>query len=239
MQIHIPSINQYPCHHLIVNITLHYRAATQVSGISSGRRAISRAAHDDCHDAASNASSAASHAASAASDSRRIEASRAFAAVIVATFPAAYKSGSASFASSARVRHLIWQVTLRRLSPAFVTAPTPPEPPRAPADRPCAEPARPSRAAAHAPPTTRDNRPGRHRTSAPCHRPPATTVRHEFHQMRIVRDQQDSAFKIRQGLHQSLTRIDVQMIGRFVQDQQLRRVTGSQRQQQPGFFTAG
>ena len=52
-------------------------------------------------------------------------------------------------------------------------------------------------------------------------------------------DQQHRAGKIGQRLYQRIARINVQMVARFVQNQQLRRVARGQRQQQPGFFTTG
>jgi hypothetical protein len=57
--------------------------------------------------------------------------------------------------------------------------------------------------------------------------------------MRIVRDQQHRALEIRQRLDQRLTRIDVEMIGRFVQHQQMRCLARRQRQQQPCLFATG
>ena len=61
-------------------------------------------------------------------------------------------------------------------------------------------------------------------------------VGHQFDQMRIVGDQHHRALEVGQRPHQRLARIDVEMVARLVEDQQLRRLAGGQRQQQPRFF---
>jgi hypothetical protein len=52
-----------------------------------------------------------------------------------------------------------------------------------------------------------------------------------------VSDQQNGALEVGQCLDLSLARIDVQVVGRFVQDQQLRLTQRGERQQQPCLFT--
>jgi hypothetical protein len=55
--------------------------------------------------------------------------------------------------------------------------------------------------------------------------------------MRVVGDQQHGAFILGQRLHQRFPRIDVQVVGRLVQDQQMRRIPRTQREQQPRLLT--
>jgi hypothetical protein len=52
-----------------------------------------------------------------------------------------------------------------------------------------------------------------------------------------VRNQQHRALEFRQRLDQRVARVDVQVVGRLVQNQQMRRITRGQRQQQPRLFT--
>ena len=56
--------------------------------------------------------------------------------------------------------------------------------------------------------------------------------------MRIVRDQQYRAFEVGQRFHQSFTRVDVQVVRRLIENEQLRRVARRQRQQQAGLLAA-
>ncbi len=63
-------------------------------------------------------------------------------------------------------------------------------------------------------------------------------IRHQLDKMRIMRDQHHSAGKIGQRLHQRLAGIDVEMVGRFVQDQHLRRLPRREREQQAGLLAA-
>ncbi len=60
----------------------------------------------------------------------------------------------------------------------------------------------------------------------------------QFDQMRVVRDQQHRALEIGERADQRLARVDVQMVGRLVEDQQMRRVARGQRQQQPRLLAA-
>ena len=60
----------------------------------------------------------------------------------------------------------------------------------------------------------------------------------EFEHMPVVADQYHRAVKPVQGLDQRLTRIDVEVVRRFVEDQQVRRIAGDQRQREPRAFAA-
>ena len=55
----------------------------------------------------------------------------------------------------------------------------------------------------------------------------------------VVADQHDRAVIAVQGLDQRLAGVDVEVVGRLVEDQQVRRVAGDQRQRQPGALAAG
>ena len=52
-------------------------------------------------------------------------------------------------------------------------------------------------------------------------------------------DQQHGALEIGERFYQRLARIDVEVVGRLVQNQQLRRVARRKRQQQPRLFATG
>jgi hypothetical protein len=54
----------------------------------------------------------------------------------------------------------------------------------------------------------------------------------------VVADQDDRAFELVERLHQRLARVDVEVVGRLVEDQQVRRVAGDQRQRQPRALAA-
>ena len=56
--------------------------------------------------------------------------------------------------------------------------------------------------------------------------------------MAVVADQDDSAFIVVERLNQRLARVDVEVVGRLVEDQQVRRVAGDQRQRQPRALAA-
>src|SRR3546814_12285447 len=56
--------------------------------------------------------------------------------------------------------------------------------------------------------------------------------------MAVVTDQQYRAVKAPQRLHQRLARIDAEVVGRFVEDQQVRRLSRDERQRQPRAFAA-
>ena len=64
-------------------------------------------------------------------------------------------------------------------------------------------------------------------------------VRHQVDQMGIVADQHDGAGVVVDRLHQRLTGVDVEVVGRLVQDQNVRPGIAHQRQQQPRLFAAG
>ena len=61
----------------------------------------------------------------------------------------------------------------------------------------------------------------------------------EFDQMGIVAHQHDGAVIIVQRLHQRLAGIDIQMVGRLVEQQDMRLLMGHQGEQQPCLFAAG
>ena len=63
-------------------------------------------------------------------------------------------------------------------------------------------------------------------------------VGHHLHQMRIVAHQHDGALEIVDGIDQRVTRIHVEMVGRLVEQQHVRRVAGGERQQQAGLLAA-
>ena len=189
-----------------------------------------------------SASSAISHAASAASISRRIMARRAVAAVTSATRSGWYIAGSASLAS---IRARSWpslnDAAPPRLSRVCATARVACAPRPARAGRPCGSaPHRRRTLGGRAPQaacgTRRDRRRNRpDRAVRTSHSRSATSS----DQMRVVGDQQHRALEIGQRLHQRLARIDVEMVGRLVQDQQMRRVARHQREQQPRLLAAG
>jgi glycine dehydrogenase subunit 2 len=70
--------------------------------------------------------------------------------------------------------------------------------------------------------------------ASPCrvHRP-APAGRRQFDHVAIVADQDDRARIGVERLDQRLARIDVEVVGRLVEDQQMRRIAGDQRQRQP------
>ena len=57
-------------------------------------------------------------------------------------------------------------------------------------------------------------------------------------QMPVVADENDGAVVIRQRVDQRLAAVDVEMVGRLVEDQEVRRVKRRQRQQQPRLLAA-
>ena len=65
------------------------------------------------------------------------------------------------------------------------------------------------------------------------------TVADQFEQMRVVADQDNRALIFVQSLDQGLAGVDVQMVGRFVQQHQVRGVEAHQGEQQTRLFTAG
>ena len=54
--------------------------------------------------------------------------------------------------------------------------------------------------------------------------------------MPVVADDDDRAFVSHQGVNERLTAVDIKMVGGLVQDQQMRLVECSNRQEQAGFF---
>jgi len=65
------------------------------------------------------------------------------------------------------------------------------------------------------------------------------TIRSRFDQVHIVADHDDRPFVIGQGLNQGLSGIDVQMVGRLIQQQQLRAAATNHRQGHTGLFATG
>ena len=61
----------------------------------------------------------------------------------------------------------------------------------------------------------------------------------QFDHVAIMADQDDRARIVVERLDQRLARIDIEMVGRFVEDQEVRRIAGDQRQSQPRPFPAG
>jgi hypothetical protein len=55
----------------------------------------------------------------------------------------------------------------------------------------------------------------------------------------VVADEDDGAVIAVERLDQRLAGIDVEVVGRLVEDQQVRRIAGDQRQRQPGALAAG
>ena len=64
------------------------------------------------------------------------------------------------------------------------------------------------------------------------------TVCDERDEMRVMADKHDSAFEGVQRLYEGLACVDVQMVRRLVQEQQMRCPRGNGGQNQAGFFTA-
>ena len=52
-------------------------------------------------------------------------------------------------------------------------------------------------------------------------------------------DHDHGAIVIVERLHQRLTRIDIKVVRRLIEDEQMRRIAGDQRQRQPGLLAAG
>ena len=71
---------------------------------------------------------------------------------------------------------------------------------------------------------------------AAAHHPQPVGAR--LDQMPVVADENDGAVVIRQRVDQRLAAVDVEMVGRLVEDQQVRRVKRGQRQQQPRLLAA-
>ena len=61
-------------------------------------------------------------------------------------------------------------------------------------------------------------------------------VRRQLQHMAVMADQHHRAFIFIQRLHQRLTRIDVQMVRRLIEDQHVWRIARNQRQRQPRAF---
>ncbi len=61
----------------------------------------------------------------------------------------------------------------------------------------------------------------------------------QLHQVRIVGDQQHRALVFAERANQRVARVDVEMVGRLVEDQQAGRLAGGQRQQQARPLAAG
>ena len=57
--------------------------------------------------------------------------------------------------------------------------------------------------------------------------------------MAIMTDEDDGPFKLTKGTNESITGIEVQMVGWLIQQHKVRRMAGRQSQQQAGFFAAG
>jgi hypothetical protein len=61
----------------------------------------------------------------------------------------------------------------------------------------------------------------------------------QLHQMRVVAHQHDGAVEVVDGVDQRGARIHVEMVGRLVEQQQVRGVARGERQQQPRLLAAG
>src|SRR3546814_12479817 len=57
--------------------------------------------------------------------------------------------------------------------------------------------------------------------------------------MRVVRDQHDRALELVQRLHQRLARLDVEVVGRLVEQQEMRRLAADAGEDEPRFLAAG
>ena len=56
--------------------------------------------------------------------------------------------------------------------------------------------------------------------------------------MAVVADEDDGALVVGERVHQRLAAVDVEVVGRLVEDQQVRPVEGGERQQQPRLLAA-
>ena len=59
----------------------------------------------------------------------------------------------------------------------------------------------------------------------------------EGDEVRVVGNQHHGAAELRQGLHQRLDRVEVEVVGRLIEDQQVRRLAGAEGEQQPRLLT--
>ncbi len=59
------------------------------------------------------------------------------------------------------------------------------------------------------------------------------------HQLRIVRDEQHGALKLGERAYERVAGVHVEVVGRLVEDQELRRVASGEREQEPGTLATG
>ena len=57
--------------------------------------------------------------------------------------------------------------------------------------------------------------------------------------MTVVRNHHQRAFELNQRFGQRLTHVEIQVVGRFIEQQQVRALPDDQRQHQTGLFAAG